>query len=259
MKVGGIWEFTKVKVSCCETFESGASDRPLILEKGSYVPRANWFLRFLDNKREDGELMRLFIDEGPYKRKEIPDPNNESKTIPEPISKIIKRLMQGTDISQQKRHSRLMKEFDKFAAVEGESSESVYERFATLINLYDHVSQFEPHVNASKANKAARNHDPLALVANLNVYSSHSHASSSYSHSPQPYYVTHHSSVIDYEDDYQREIQGDAKEDKLTTAMMLLDHSTEHILLRTKDEAEVHLDEEENDFLLDNAYGDNTL
>nr|GFA33538.1 hypothetical protein [Tanacetum cinerariifolium] len=89
-------------------------------------------------------------------------------------------------------------------------------------DLFDSLSQYEPHVIASRAKKAARNHDPLALVARLNVHSSHSHASPSYSHSPQPYYVTHPSSVIDYEEDYQGEIQRDAQEDKLTTAMMLL-------------------------------------
>nr|GFB49492.1 hypothetical protein [Tanacetum cinerariifolium] len=33
----------------------------------------------------------------------------------------------------------------------------------------------------------------------------------------------------------------------------------EQMLLATKDEAGVHLDEEENGFMLDNAYGDNTL
>ncbi|GJX13472.1 hypothetical protein Tco_0205230 [Tanacetum coccineum] len=138
----------------------------------------------------------------------------------------IKRLMQGSDISQQERHSRVMNEFGKFVAVEGESLTSMYERLSTLINvmdryqvrppaiaantmflnslqlewskyvtktrqqyilktkeydaLFDHLSQFEPHVNASKAKKVARNHDPLALI------------------------------------------QGDAQEDKLTTAMMLL-------------------------------------
>nr|GEW29950.1 hypothetical protein [Tanacetum cinerariifolium] len=180
----------------------------------------------------------------------------------------IKRLMQGSDISQQERHSRLMNEFDKFVVMEGESLTSVYERFSTLINvmdqnnvrpqeisintkflnslqpewskyvtmtrqkytltttnfdlLLDHLSQFEPHVNASKAKKAARNHDPLALVANSQAYSSNSHASSSYSRLPQPYYVTHPSSVINNDDDYQGEIQGDAQEDKLKTAMMLL-------------------------------------
>ncbi|GJV10072.1 hypothetical protein Tco_1351613 [Tanacetum coccineum] len=31
--------------------------------------------------------------------------------------------------------------------------------------LYDSLVQFEPHVQASKAKRAARNHDPLALIA----------------------------------------------------------------------------------------------
>ncbi|GKD66731.1 hypothetical protein Tco_1308839 [Tanacetum coccineum] len=39
-----------------------------------------------------------------------------------------------------------------------------------------------------------------------------------YNLTPQPYYVTHPSSIADYEDEYQ----GDSQEDKLTTAMMLL-------------------------------------
>ncbi|GJW60647.1 hypothetical protein Tco_0109982 [Tanacetum coccineum] len=86
--------------------------------------------------------------------------------------------------------------------------------------LYDSLVQFEPHVLASKAKKAAKNHDPLALIAHSNASSSQSHANSSYS--PQPYYVTHPSSIVDYEDEYQGELQGDSQEDKLTTAMMLL-------------------------------------
>ncbi|GKC80417.1 hypothetical protein Tco_1131191 [Tanacetum coccineum] len=178
----------------------------------------------------------------------------------------IKRLIFGSDVTSHVRHSRLMDEFDKFAAKEGESLEFVYERLTTLVNimnhnnvcpipvsintkfhnclqpewrkyvtmvrhnqtgyavsydvLYDSLIQFEPHVLASKANKAAKNHDPLALLAYLNASSSQSHANSSYS--PQSYYVTHPSSVVDYEDEYQRELQGDSQEDKLTTAMMLL-------------------------------------
>ncbi|GJV45241.1 retrovirus-related pol polyprotein from transposon TNT 1-94 [Tanacetum coccineum] len=86
--------------------------------------------------------------------------------------------------------------------------------------LYDSVVQFEPHVLASKANKAAKNHDPLVLLAQSNASSSQSHANSSYL--PQLYYVTHPSLVVDYEDEYQEELQGDSQEDKLTTAMMLL-------------------------------------
>ncbi|GJZ68472.1 hypothetical protein Tco_0631712 [Tanacetum coccineum] len=49
----------------------------------------------------------------------------------------IKRLMHGSEITKQERHSRLMNKFNKFAAVEGESLTSVYERLTTLINVMD--------------------------------------------------------------------------------------------------------------------------
>ncbi|GJY49974.1 hypothetical protein Tco_0439930 [Tanacetum coccineum] len=71
--------------------------------------------------------------------------------------------------------------------------------------LSDSLVQFEPHVLASRAKKPAKNHDPLALIAHSNDSSSHSHANSSYS--PQPYYVTHPPSVVDYNDEYQGENQ----------------------------------------------------
>ncbi|GJV42260.1 hypothetical protein Tco_1420700 [Tanacetum coccineum] len=149
----------------------------------------------------------------------------------------IKRLMYGSDVTNHVRYSRLMDEFDKFAAKEGESLESVYERLTTLVNimdrnnvrpisvsiktkflnclqpeqskyvtmvrhnqtgdavsydqLYDSLVQFEPHIQASKAKRDARNHDPLALIAHLNASLSQSHASPFYSNSLQPYYVTH--------------------------------------------------------------------
>nr|GEV48662.1 putative nuclease HARBI1 [Tanacetum cinerariifolium] len=72
----------------------------------------------------------------------------------------------------------------------------------------------------SKARKAAKNHDPLALLAHSNAFSLQSHVNFSYS--PQPYYVTHPSFVDDYKDEYQRELQGDSQEDKFTISMMLL-------------------------------------
>nr|GEW99449.1 retrovirus-related Pol polyprotein from transposon TNT 1-94 [Tanacetum cinerariifolium] len=80
--------------------------------------------------------------------------------------------------------------------------------------LYDSLVQFKPHVLAFKAK------NPLALIAHSIVSSSQSHANSSYS--PQTYYVTCPSSIVDYEDEYQGELQGDSQEDKLTTAMMMV-------------------------------------
>ncbi|GJX62471.1 integrase, catalytic region, zinc finger, CCHC-type containing protein [Tanacetum coccineum] len=291
--------------------ESGASDRPQILDKGSYVPWVSRFRRFLDNKQEEGERMWCLTEIGPYVRQMITNLDKPYETIPKPISKMIeankkhcfadikvmnyllkgipndiynsvdackdaktmweriKRLMHGSEITEHVRHSRLMNEFDKFATVEGESLTSI----------------------------------------------------PSYSHSPQPYYVTHPSSVIDYEEDYQGELQGDAQEDKLTTAMMNQEvihdgrvdiqsknvgyagngnrnarrqnrnqaanagnglcyncnakghyarncpkskvhdakYFREQMLIAMKDDARGNLNDEENDFMLDNAYGDDTL
>ncbi|GJZ58250.1 hypothetical protein Tco_0613744 [Tanacetum coccineum] len=116
----------------------------------------------------------------------------------------IKRLMHGSEITTRVRHSRLMDEFDKFAAKERESLDSVHERLTTLVNIMDRNN----------------NHDPLALLDHSNASSLQSHANSSYS--SQPYYVTHHSFLVDYGDEYQVELQGDSQEDNLTTAMMLL-------------------------------------
>ncbi|GKC20653.1 hypothetical protein Tco_1022803, partial [Tanacetum coccineum] len=70
-------------------------------------------------------------------------------------------------------------------------------------------------VNASRAKRAAKTHDPLSLVANT-------YASSSSSRSPTPYYVTHLPLVIDYDDDYHGEAICDGQEYSLTTAMMPL-------------------------------------
>ncbi|GJR09994.1 hypothetical protein Tco_0792646 [Tanacetum coccineum] len=114
----------------------------------------------------------------------------------------------------------------------------MYERLTTVVNIMDrnNVRLISVSINAkflnclqpewrkyvtmsSKAKRAARNHDPLALIAHSNA-SSQSHASPLNSNLPQPYYVTHPSSVIDYEEDYQWELQGDSQEDKLTTAMI---------------------------------------
>nr|GEU98273.1 hypothetical protein [Tanacetum cinerariifolium] len=125
------------------------------------------------------------IDNGPYIWKEIVDPKYDTKKILKPIK--------DTSSEDQKQYYADIK-----------------------------VSQFEPHVKASKENKVAKNYDPLSLVANPHANPPYSYASPPYSHSPQPYYVTHPSSVIDYDDDYQGEIQVDAQEDKLSIAMMLL-------------------------------------
>ncbi|GKF12994.1 hypothetical protein Tco_0050920 [Tanacetum coccineum] len=79
-------------------------------------------------------------------------------------------------------------------------------------DLFDYLSQYEKLVNASRAKKLEKSHDPLALVA---------HTGSS-SINPSPYYVTDRSSVVDYDDDYQGDTFQNNFEDPIIFARMLL-------------------------------------
>ncbi|GKC60117.1 hypothetical protein Tco_1087715 [Tanacetum coccineum] len=257
--------------------DSGANERPPMLEKGNYIPWESRFRRFLDNKLEDEERMWNSIQNGPCKRPMITNPNNDQEEILEPLSKmtegnkkqyifdvkVVNYLLQAIQNDIYNSVDACKNSKDKLKQ-KRESLESVYERLTTLMNimdrnnvlpipvsintkflnwlqpewskyvtmvrhnqtrdtvsydvLYDSLVQFEPHVLASKAKKVSKNHDSLALLVHSNASSSQSHAKFSYS--PQQYYVKHPSSVVDYEDEYQGELQRDSQEDKITTAMM---------------------------------------
>nr|GEX24787.1 hypothetical protein [Tanacetum cinerariifolium] len=79
-------------------------------------------------------------------------------------------------------------------------------------DLFDYLKQFEKLVNASRAKKLEKIHDPLALVA---------HTGSS-SRTMTPYYVTHPSLVVDYDDDYQGDTVQNNSNDPLTSTIILL-------------------------------------
>ncbi|GJU35876.1 retrovirus-related pol polyprotein from transposon TNT 1-94 [Tanacetum coccineum] len=80
-------------------------------------------------------------------------------------------------------------------------------------DLFYYLQQFEKLVNASKAKKLEKSHDPLALVAHTGL-SSRQRSS---------YYVTHPTSVVDYDDEYQQDDVHNNSEDPLVSAMLLLE------------------------------------
>nr|GEW35671.1 hypothetical protein [Tanacetum cinerariifolium] len=107
------------------------------------------------------------------------------------------------------------------------------------------MNENEPDVKASRAKRTARNHDPLALVANT-------YASPSYSRPSQSYYVTHPPSNT----------TGNIEnvQSRIYKALLILGkHQQEQMLIATKDEAGIHLDDEENDFMLMSATRDDQL
>nr|GEW21984.1 integrase, catalytic region, zinc finger, CCHC-type, peptidase aspartic, catalytic [Tanacetum cinerariifolium] len=107
--------------------------------------------------------------------------------------KRVERLMRGTIQNKVDRETHFTNEIDQFVVEPGEA----------LISKL---------VNTSRAKKLEKYHDLLALVA---------HKGSS-SRNTSSYYVTHPTSVADYDDEYQQDnIQSNSK-DPLTSAMLLL-------------------------------------
>ncbi|GJU92059.1 hypothetical protein Tco_1304482 [Tanacetum coccineum] len=170
--------------------------------------------------------------------------------------KRVERLMRGTIQNKVDRETCFTNEFDQFVAEPGGALVSVYNHFAQLMNdlerndmhfpivtintkflnslqpewlkyvtqvhlakrltvdtfddLFDYLYQFEKLVNVLRAKKLEKSHDPLALVA---------HTGSS-SRNTSSYYVTHHTSVVDYEDEYQQDDVHTNSEDPLASAML---------------------------------------
>ncbi|GKA99482.1 hypothetical protein Tco_0827476, partial [Tanacetum coccineum] len=250
--------------------EAGSETRPPMLERGSYIPWASRFKRFLNRKRENRKWLLKALEDGPYvfrnitptgsilpRLQEIYNSVDSCKTAKEMWDRV-ERLMRGTIQNQVDRETRFTNEFDQFVAEPGESLVSVYNRFAQLMNdlernnmkfptvsvntkflnslqpewlkyvtqvrlakkltvdsfddLFDYLSQFEKLVNASRAKKLEKSHDPLALVA---------HTGSS-SRNTSSYYVTHPSSVVDYDEEYEQDDVHNHSEDPLASAMLLL-------------------------------------
>ncbi|GJR60841.1 retrovirus-related pol polyprotein from transposon TNT 1-94 [Tanacetum coccineum] len=79
----------------------------------------------------------------------------------------------------------------------------------TFDDLFDYLQQFKKLVNVSRAKKLEKSHDPLAPV---------SHTGSS-SRNTSSYYVTHPTSVVDYDDEYQQDDVHTNSEDPLAFAI----------------------------------------
>ncbi|GJV14958.1 integrase, catalytic region, zinc finger, CCHC-type containing protein [Tanacetum coccineum] len=250
----------------------GSETRPPMLERGSYIPWASKFRRYINRKRENQKWINKALDEGDallhYDAEMelmnlillsiLNDIYNsvDACTSAKDMWKRVERLMRGIIQNKVDRETRFTNEFDQFVVEPGEALVSVYNHFAQLMNdlekndmhfpivtinkkflnslqpewlkyvtqvrlakrltvdtfddLFYYLQQFEKLVNVSRAKKLEKSHDPLALVA---------HTGSS-SRNTSSYYVTHPTSVVDYEDEYQQDDVHTNSEDPLTSAML---------------------------------------
>nr|GEW51248.1 hypothetical protein [Tanacetum cinerariifolium] len=124
------------------------------------------------------------------------------------------------------RYSRLMDEFDNFAAKERESLKSMYEKLTTLGNIMDH-NNVHPIPVPINAKMVELTYKPRMKVMVEMCYNFNEKGQ--------------------YARDFQKPKVRDAK------------YFREQMFLAMKDEAGSNLTDEENGFMLDNSYGDETL
>ncbi|GJZ65170.1 hypothetical protein Tco_0621866 [Tanacetum coccineum] len=218
----------------------GSETRPPMLERGSYIPWASRFRRYINQKRENRKWLNKALDEGPYQfQMFVPSDSTIPKlqmaedlqgdallhydaemklmnlillSIPNEIYnsvdacttakemwKRVDRLMRGTIQNQVDRETlntkflnSLQPEWLKYVTQVRLAKRLTMDSFG---DLFDYLQQFEKLVNASRATKLEKSHDPLALVAHMG----------SSSRNNSSYYVTHPTSVVDYDDEYQQD------------------------------------------------------
>ncbi|GKB20919.1 hypothetical protein Tco_0854842, partial [Tanacetum coccineum] len=190
----------------------GSETRPPMLERGDD-------LKHYEAEIEAMNLFLIFISNDIYNFV-------DACTTAKAMWQRVERLMRGTVQNKVDRETRFNNEFNQFVAEPGEALVSVYNHFAELMNDLERNGIKFPHVTVNTKflnclqpewpnKEVGKLRDPLVLVA---------HTGSS-SRTKSPYYVTHPSSVVDYDDDYQGDIIQNSSEDPLTSVMILLAHA----------------------------------
>ncbi|GJW68059.1 retrovirus-related pol polyprotein from transposon TNT 1-94 [Tanacetum coccineum] len=254
----------------------GANERPPMLERGNYIPWESRFKRFLDNKLEEGERMWNSIQNEPYLRPMILNPDNTEEEIIEPLSKMtegnkkqyiadvrvmnyllqaipndiynsvdtcknakemwerIKRLMFGSYVTSHVRHSRELQgdsQEDKLTTAMMLLARAITQKFSTPTN------------NRLRTSSNIRNQ---AVIQDGRVDIQIKNAG---------YGGNGKANVQCYNCNEKGQYAHDCQKPRVRDAKYL----REQMFLALKDEAGSNLKDEENDFMLDNSYGKETM
>ncbi|GKA22439.1 hypothetical protein Tco_0708401 [Tanacetum coccineum] len=166
--------------------DAGSETRPLMLKRGSYIQWASHFRRYLNRNRENRKWLNKAIDEGPYEFRIF----TSSKTEAPRMQK--EEDLRGDDLKHYEAEIEAMN--------------------LISISIPNDIYALLQKLCGKEAKKLEKLHDPLVLVA---------HTGSS-SRTTTPYYVTHPSSMVDYDDEYQVDAVQNNSKDPLTSAMILL-------------------------------------
>nr|GEU54010.1 hypothetical protein [Tanacetum cinerariifolium] len=213
-----------------DIYDVGSENRPLMLNKDNYVPWSSRIIRFA-RSRPNGKMIVDSIENGPYtdiKRMDADDQAIQTilLSLPEDVYAVVdscetakeiwervRQMTKGSNIGEQEKKVKLFNEWEKFTSTDGESIESYYHRFMQLMNdlkryvtvvrqtknlhkadftqIYDFLKMNQGEVNELRAERLAKSHDPLALMAHsqssYNFATTHKDQSSFSTHSQQSF------------------------------------------------------------------------
>ncbi|GJR19648.1 hypothetical protein Tco_0968175 [Tanacetum coccineum] len=230
--------------------EAGSETRPPMLERGSYIPWASRFKRFLNRKRENQKWLLKALEDGPYVFRNITPTGSALPRLQDVddlegddllyydaemeltnmiLLSISNEIYNSVDSCKTAKEmwdhvERLMRgtiqnQVDRETRLQPEWLKYVTQvclakklTVDSFDDLFDYLSQFEKLVNTSRAKKLEKSHDPLALVAQTG----------SSSRNTSSYYVTHPPSVVDYDEEFEQDDVHNHSEDPLASAMLLL-------------------------------------
>nr|GEV02130.1 hypothetical protein [Tanacetum cinerariifolium] len=176
-----------------DEYAAGSKSRPPMLNKENYVPWSARLLRYAKS-RPNGKLIHNYILNGPYVRRMIPEPGdaNRKVTVIETFHVQTDDELSDKELKQIEADDQAIHTFllglpeDIYTAIDRESIESYYHRFLKLMKdlkrnkhfpekiasnlkfLNDFQPEWSRHkeVDDLKAERLAKNQDPLALMAN---------------------------------------------------------------------------------------------
>ncbi|GJZ29036.1 integrase, catalytic region, zinc finger, CCHC-type containing protein [Tanacetum coccineum] len=169
-----------------DIYAAGSENRPPMLNKENYVPWSSRLLRYAKS-RQNGKLIYNSIMNGPYVRRMIPEPGDADREVPVPETFHEQTDDELTHLQTLNRWKQMIMLIQPFFSVFIEVNilcccvvVEMLSRHVTIVHqtkdlhttdytqLYDFLKYNQKEVDDQRAERLAKTHDPLALMANSN-------------------------------------------------------------------------------------------
>nr|GEW35098.1 hypothetical protein [Tanacetum cinerariifolium] len=220
--------------------DAGSETRPPMLERGSYIPWASRFRRYINRKRENLKWLNKALDEGPYQFQmfvssdltvlklqttedlqgdallhydvEIELMNLILLSIPNDIYNSMDACTLANDMwkrVERQMMGTIQNKVDRETHFTNEFDQFVAEPVEAFVSVYNRFAQMMNYLERNDM------HFPIVTI---NTKFLNTHTGSSFRNTSS-YYVTHPTYVVDYDDEYQQDDIQTNSEDPLTSAI----------------------------------------